>query len=290
MVPETMLHLLQQFGRMDWLAFGVRDRIIRHFVNPDKVGPQEFETDFFGLKYQGSLNTFIDWSVYFYGAYEKGLLYLMRDLLQERQNPVFIDVGANVGQHSLFMSKFCHEVHAFEPYERVSTLLLAKIALNNLSNIVLHQVGLGDKNEFLDFYAPEGCNIGTGSFMPDHAADNNVHIGKLEIVAGDPYIAKLQLPRLDLIKIDVEGFEKCVLLGLKGTLARYRPWVVMEYSVSTRNNMSVRELREILPSDYRLQKITTNSKYGLFFNRSYYNLTDFDYRNPCTGDLLLLPG
>jgi hypothetical protein len=64
----------------------------------------------------------------------------------------------------------------------------------------------------------------------------------------------------------------------------------MEYSVTTRNNLSIMKLREILPPGYRLQKITTNPKYGLFFNRAYYNLTDFDCGNSYTGDLLLLPG
>ena len=71
MPSRVTLNLLRRFGHLDWLAFGIRDRIIRYFVNPDTVEGKEFVTDFFGLQYQGNLNTFIDWSVYFYGAYEK---------------------------------------------------------------------------------------------------------------------------------------------------------------------------------------------------------------------------
>ena len=289
MLPRVPLNLLRLFGHLDWLAFGIRDRIIRYFVNPDTVEGQEFEADFYGLKYQGNLNIFIDWSVYFYGAYEKGILFLMKDIVKEKQNPIFIDVGANVGHHSLFMSKFCDEVHSFEPYDRVKDILLSKILFNKCSNIVVHNVGLGEKSEFLDFYAPVGRNIGTGSFMAEHAKDNNIKYGKLEIVEGDLYISKLNLKRVDLIKIDVEGFEKYVLLGLRDTLEKYRPFVVMEYSRVTKDSLTIHQLREILPSGYSIQGISTNRTFCRLFNRMNYHLTDFDPGNPKIADLLLAP-
>jgi FkbM family methyltransferase len=215
MLPRVPLNLLRLFGHLDWLSFGLRDRIIRYFVNPDTVEGKEFQTDFFGLKYQGNLNTFIDWSVYFYGAFEKGILFLMKEIVKEKQNPIFIDVGANVGHHSLFMSKFCEEIHSFEPYHRSSDMLMSKILFNKCSNIFVHNVGLGEKNEFLDFYAPIGRNIATGSFMAEHAKDNNIKYGKLEIVEGDLYISNLNLKSVDLIKIDVEGFKKMFCSVLK---------------------------------------------------------------------------
>src|SRR5208337_2323840 len=202
-------------GHQHWLKFGLRDRIIRYFANPDTMNSWEYETDFFGLKYKGNLNTFIDWSVYFYGAYEREVLFFLRDLLRNIVDPVFLDVGANVGQHSIIMSKFCHQVHAFEPYEKVRNLLLEKIDLNHISNIIVHDVGLGERDEYLDYYAPIGVNIGTGSFLAEHASNNNRLLGKLRLVKGDDYLANLNLNRVDLIKIDVEGFEKFVLSGLK---------------------------------------------------------------------------
>lgn len=289
MLPRVTFSLLRFFGHLDWLAFGIRDNIIRYFVNPDTVEGKEFETDFFGLKYQGNLNTFIDWSVYFYGAYEKYLLFLMRDIVKGKHNPIFVDVGANVGHHSLFMSKFCQEVHSFEPYGRVKDILMSKLSINKCSNIIVHNVGLGAKNEFLDFYAPVGRNIGTGSFMAEHAKNNNIKIGKLEIVEGDFYISKLNLKKVDLIKIDVEGFEKYVLLGLRDTLKKYMPFVVMEYSGVTRNNLTIQELREILPRGYSIKGISTSRRFCLLFNRMNYSLSDFDPGNPKIADLLLVP-
>jgi FkbM family methyltransferase len=213
----------------------------------------------------------------------------MRDIVKRKHNPIFIDVGANVGHHSLFMSKFCEEVHSFEPYDRVKDILMSKLSFNNCSNIIVHNVGLGAKSEFLDFYAPVGRNIATGSFMAEHAKNNNIKIGKLEIVEGDFYISKLNLRKIDLIKIDVEGFEKYVLLGLKDTLKKYRPFVVMEYSRVTRNNLTIQELREILPSGYSIKGISTCRSFCLLFSRMNYSLTDFDPGNPKIGDLLLVP-
>jgi FkbM family methyltransferase len=289
MPPPVTLNLLRIFGHQDWLAFGVRDRIIRYFVNPDTVEGKEFETDFFGLKYQGNLNTFIDWSVYFYGAYEKAILFLLKDIVKEKQNPIFIDVGANVGQHLLFMSRYCQEVHSFEPYDRVINILMSKLLFNKCSNIIVHNVGLGAKSEYLDFYAPVGRNIATGSFIEEHAKDNNIKLGKLEIVEGDLYISKLNLNKIDLIKIDVEGFEKYVLLGLRDTLEKYRPFVVMEYSNATRDSLTIQQLMEILPGGYSIKGISTNRTFCLLFNRMNYSLIDIDPENPKISDLLLAP-
>jgi FkbM family methyltransferase len=290
MLPRALPELLRFLGHQDWLAFGVRDRIIKYFFDPDTVEEKEFEIDFFGLKYQGNLNTFIDWSVYFYGAYEKGILFLLRDIVKEKRNPIFIDVGANVGHHSLFMSKYCHKIHAFEPYDKVKDILISKLSSKNCSNIVVHNVGLGERNEFIDFYAPVGRNIATGSFMAEHAKDNNIKLGKLEIVEGDTYIEKLNLEKIDLIKIDVEGFEKYVLLGLKNILEKYRPFVVMEYSSPvTRNDLNIEQLREILPSGYSIRGISTNRRFCLLLNRMNYHLTDFDPKNLRITDLLLAP-
>jgi FkbM family methyltransferase len=257
------------------------------------MAENDFTTDFFGLKYPGKFNNFIDWSVYFYGAYEKGILLLMKDLIKNRQDSVFIDVGANVGQHSLFMSTVCAEIHAFEPYKKMSDFLLAKILVNNCSNIFIHHVGLGARNELLDYYAPVGHNTGTGSFIEEHGQNNNIKVGKLEIVQGDFIISQLKLKRIDLIKIDVEGFEKYVLIGLQNSIEKYRPYIVMEYSDSTKENLTINELKAIMPSGYKIKIINTNRKCCFLFNRANYCLSEINQSYLTiakTVDLLLLPG
>src|SRR5882762_3418698 len=203
-----ILRFLRALGHQDWIRYGIRNRLIRRFCNPNTVDSHEFEMDFFGSIYRGNLNCHLDWCAYFFGAYEKSELLLMRDLVQHENEAIFVDVGANIGHHSLFMSRYCKQVHAFEPYEGVRTHLDSKISYNNCHNIVVHSVGLGCKEEALPFFAPTGFNTGTGSFMPSHEANNNARIGELTVVNGDAYFSKLGLKNIHLIKIDVEGFEK----------------------------------------------------------------------------------
>jgi len=267
-------------GHQEWLRFGFRDLIIRYFVNLDIISSWEYETNFFGFRYKGNLNSFLDWYVYFYGAYEKEVLFFLRDLVSKRVDPIFLDVGANVGQHSLFMSKYCQQVHAFEPYEKVRNRLLEKITLNNIDNITVHGVGLGDRDEYLDYYAPIGANLATGSFLPGHGRNNNRLLGKLKLVKGDDFLSSLNLDRVDLIKIDVEGFEQFVLIGLKETIATYRLWIFLEFSESTQETLSnSRGLSEILPAGYDILEFNVYNilDYSLIFSSVSTNLKKFDF-------------
>jgi FkbM family methyltransferase len=273
---------LRWFGHQDWISFGFRNRLLRAFIKPDEIKPYEFEIDFFGMRYRGNLNNYIDWMVYFFGAYEKETLMFLRDLIgKQTAAAVFLDIGANIGIHSLYMSQHAAVVHAFEPYELVRSSLERNIALNRIGNITVHPVALGNKTEELQYFAPTGFNRGTGSFVESHEARNNKALRKLHVEAADQYLAAHDIERIDLIKIDVEGFEKFVLAGLKNTLEKTRPAIFMEYSESTRNSLeSEAELMGLLPDNYCIRKFN-------FTNNSYW-LSEFNF-NESGGDLILAP-
>ena len=135
---------------------------------------------------------------------------------------VFLDVGANKGLHSLFLSRYVTVIHAFEPYEPVLDKFRRLIETNKITNIVIHPVGLGDKNEMLSFYEPPESNEGTGSFVKEFKIDNKPY-ESLQIVIGDHRLKQAGVSSVELIKIDVEGYEKSVLRGLTETLAVNRP-------------------------------------------------------------------
>ena len=290
-----MYAFLRFIGSQYWLRFGIRDRVIRRFCNPDQVTSVEFESDFFGFRYKGDLASYIDWSTFFYGAYERGNLLFLKSLVKTRQDKtgqdktIFVDIGANVGVHSLNMSQFCSDVHSFEPNPVVRGKLEEKIRMNIVKNIVVHGVGVGMVNEELPYYAPKGCNQGTGSFIEGYSLNNDNNGILLKLVHGDEYFEKLRLDQIDIIKIDVEGFEKNVLLGLKKTLAKYRPIIFLEFSESTKQSFSdYDEFIDSFPSRYSVRRIVHDRPYMGIFNMSVNQLENFDFKSS-GGDILIYP-
>lgn len=229
----------------------VYKRLAKRRLAPD----HPFSQDFFGLHYQGNLNNNIDFQIHFYGAFEKPLLFFLRDALEALGKPqsVFVDVGANIGQHSLFMSRLASQVHAFEPFAKVRERLLLQIAHNALQNIRVHALGLSHENARLPFYAPTGSNEGIGSFDASTTSKGNVAIGELELVRGDDYLTREGITRIDILKMDVEGFEKPALEGLRATLLATRPLLVCEVTYGKPLSFSsLADFMSHLPPDYRL--------------------------------------
>jgi len=253
MSPSTFDQVLRWFGHQAWLPWSLRQRLVRLFRHPDRTPPTPFAVDFFGATYRGRLNVLIDSHVYFFGAYSVQELRLLQRLLALRgPGAVFVDVGANVGHHTLFMSRHAAQVHSFEPWPFVADRIREKLELNRITNVTVHPVGLGTQDASLDFYASTTGNTGTGSFSAEHAAGRNRPVGKMNIAAGDAYFERAGIRRIDLMKIDVEGWEPYVIQGLRNALHRTRPIIFMEYSYTTAKNLpeGVGTLRSFLPDDY----------------------------------------
>lgn len=217
----------------------------------------KFETEFYGMVFEGEIGNLIDNSVFYKGAFEKPLLFMMRDIAQNiGPDTIYFDVGANVGQHSLFMSKYAKVVHAFEPYPPVISRFKRLMAINSINNVVLHELGLGDSNQILPFYAPDESNHGLGGFVKTESNDNDKPSLQLRIVTADEVLGQLQLSRMDIVKIDIEGYEKLAIKGMRNSLEKFRPILVLE--VSTTLPMSYHsksELLSSLPSNYEIDEL-----------------------------------
>lgn len=247
-----------------------------HQISELRGAEYPFTIEVNGYKYQGRTGDYIDDHILAYGAYEKDVLYFMRNYVQARKNPdaVFIDVGACEGQHSLFMSRLVKQVHAFEPFPPAADHFRQLIALNAFSNIQLHEVGLGNSAGTVPFFAPPEKNNGSGTFLAAHNQGAPKPIGSFRVVNGDAWLEPLHLPALDLVKIDVEGFEKYVLQGLSRTLGRFRPVLVMEVTQLPRGTIgSLTELKQLLPADYRLLRFRSSRRDVITGN---YHLLDID--------------
>src|SRR3984957_15808788 len=123
-------------GHQHYIRRG-RDRVIRLLLANSNPAPSiRFSVEFFGYIYSGDLSNYVDWSVYLYGAYSNNELQLLHDIVRALRDKIqhitFYDVGANVGQHTLFISKYVDEVMSFEPFEPVRKQLFAKLDENGI--------------------------------------------------------------------------------------------------------------------------------------------------------------
>ena len=237
-------------------------------------GHFDFEADLSGARYQGNTGNFLDRHVFFYGAFEKPILYFLRDVMKSAYSSdgVFLDIGANTGQHSLFMSRYSKEIHAFEPWEPVIKRFQRMVEINHIKNVTIYPFGLGNENSEKPFYKPPDNNLGTGSFVDGFKPDNTPQ-GELEIRIGDDVLEKASVKSVALIKMDIEGYEKLALKGLRRTLERYRPVVEFEISIDPKGSVSIKSSDELI---------------GLFPEK-YEFLVFAEKDDPATGAYLLEP-
>ncbi len=246
------LRAVRFIGHQNWFRLGIRRRLVQWLFNPMTMSAWEFETPFFSLRYRGCFDSVIDWCVYFFGSFATQELKLLKTLASDVEAPVFWDIGANTGQHTLFMSQYCADVYAFEPYERVRERMTTNLDLNQIQNVTVLPFGLGERRETAEYFAPDTRNLGTGSFFADHS-DANVPSAALNIENGDAARANSGLAAPDIIKLDVEGFEISVLRGLRKTLQEARPSILMEITNTTLNQLGEgNSLPDLFPYPHRI--------------------------------------
>jgi FkbM family methyltransferase len=121
-------------------------------------------------------------------------------------------------------------VFAAEPNPSVRNRLVENIAINRMKHIEILPWALGATAGTVDFHGPDAADSesGSGHVMPASAGPSAGTM-RVEMRRIDDFTEAAQVQRLDLIKIDVEGYEWPALCGGEQTLARFRPHVVFEF-------------------------------------------------------------
>jgi FkbM family methyltransferase len=149
-----------------------------------------------------------------------------------------LDIGANIGLVSLRLSKRVGAegiVHAFEPNPRVSNRLLRSLEESRITNVRLHEVGLGDVPGTLRLVVPEG-NAGAASLIADRVSGESceVPVKRLDDFEFGP---------ISFVKMDVEGYEENVLRGFSRTVSNCPPRVIL-FEQNDPSGTSIRLLEE----------------------------------------------
>ena len=152
----------------------------------------------------------------------------------------FIDVGANIGWYSMLAASRVGsegKVLAFEPGVSNGETLLRSARLNGFTTIKLHPVAVSDAPGLVGYYADDS----NGWVSKDLAAPGSTPVKAIRLDD-----ALKDEPRVDLIKMDIEGGEGRALAGMQETLRRHRPTLFLEFSAGALRSVSAMEPTDVL--------------------------------------------
>jgi len=261
---NLIMSVIRCFGQTNLIRRSLRFRVFKKLAINFK-----FEVNFYGYRYRGNLNNFVDRSVFFFGAHEREQLEFSKKFIK---NNIVLDCGANFGDHSLFYSRFAKTVISIEPNSLALDELKLKIDFNSIQNVICLNYGVGSVNNVqLPFYRATGDNLGISSFVKNFSP-HNVEVEKVTLRTVDSILDELKIATIDFIKIDVEGFDYEVLKGAHETITKCFPTIQIEYYP--------RDLSKITTflnkyQQYEAKSLTVN--HSLFiFNRSKGRLIKFN--------------
>lgn len=194
---------------------------------------------------------------------------------------VIVEVGANIGGHTVNLARAVGpngRVVAIEPQPIIFQSLCANLALNCLLNVDALNCGCAESHRTLALprvdYASEGNFGGVSMREQSDASTFQSLVQPLDdIVDG--------CPRIDLIKIDVEGMEQQVLAGASRTIERFKPTLYVENDRPTRSKALIDAVHGM---GYRAWWHIP----PLFNPNNYYENTENLYPNICSYNMLCL--
>ena len=149
-----------------------------------------------------------------------------------KNSKTIIDIGANLGNHSLYwaINLDCNKIYAFEPFKPNFEILKDNIERNKLNNIIALNKGVGSKKSKAVVKNFDDSNYGATTL--EETNDENTE-DVMEIVDIDSFSDENSIEQIDFVKIDTEGFEEKVLLGMKNVISKFKPILWIEVSHET---------------------------------------------------------
>ncbi len=176
----------------------------------------------------------------------------IQDWFKIRDDETFIDIGANIGKYTVILAKKAKKVYAFEPFPEIYEYLVKNININKLTNVHPHRSALWNKEEFVKFHIKISSEINS-IVNPENA--------RYTITVPAFPLDYFKISQMHLVKIDVEGAEKEVLMGMAESLKIHRPRLIIE----SRNENTEWINKYILEFDYYLAARDQHPNYENLF-------------------------
>ena len=211
--------------------------------------------------FEGDLSSHIERELYLFGGYEDDLI--DRFIALSRRRGLALDIGANIGSHTVALAQQFKRVIAFEPNPAVLGTLERNVALNRLSNVEIRRIAVGDQPGRAELHDVAGGNRGLASLL----SDQDEYAGQFNMVY-ETEMARLDdlLPNeiVDAIKMDIQGYEPNAFAGMQQLLERSRPVVWSEVSLETLNQIGAEGASRFFPFEVEILKIERVRRFGIY--------------------------
>ena len=179
-----------------------------------------------------------------FGIYEEDLLNAIMSFAKDKLNlkklSTFIDVGANIGNHSLYFSKISKKVFSYEP--NPNTYELLKFNTRNIPNINIFNIGISNKNE-KKFLNESNFNIGDSSIVSLREKQNfkkdGITVHEINSFKLDD-LKDFSNEEISMIKIDVEGHELEVMVGAENLIKKNKPLLIFEHNIGINKEQTLK--------------------------------------------------
>ncbi len=179
-----------------------------------------------GIAFQLDIHNWNDWEVYFRAQGEP----INKLVSLCKAGDCVIDIGCNIGYVVMNMASRIGpkgKAYGFEPNPVTFEKLMGNLKLNNFPNINVNQAALGNVEGLVEPVNIVENNLGRSTVKVVSNSDHNL---TSPIFTLDSFCERIGLSQLNIVKIDVEGYEQNVLLGGLKTIEKFRPVLFIEIS------------------------------------------------------------
>ena len=186
-----------------------------------------------------------------------------------KSGAIIIDIGTNIGYVLLNFARIAGNrgvVFGFEPNPITYNKCMKNISLNDFSNIKVFNMALGNESKEKILIVPYSRNMGGAYLTSTNSSDGGTKVAMNML---DSFVMENQISKIDLIKIDVEGFEFNVLNGAKESIKKYKPILFIEIddNLLQRQGITVKELIEFISTfGYFIVKADTGEEITKDYN------------------------
>ena len=176
--------------------------------------------------------------------WNNNILFIIGQLIKKFNLKHFLNIGCHIGTVALPISKYIEKVTAIEAYPITFEHLEENIKINNLKNIEVFNLAIGDENKKIYFLDNEniriknntgGMHVITDDDISNKRLSSNIHSKKYSNEMKK--LDDLNISNFDILLADVEGKEYEVLKGGKNKIIKYKPIIIVEIWNNNKRNL-----------------------------------------------------